>query len=220
MRTRIDKQLILDAVSRTTAAFTAAVTDIITDTAHGLVNGDRVELTTTDTLPAGLALNTIYYVMKIDADTFKLSADKSVDGKGTPVDITDTGTGTHTWTITDVGEPILVIDARHKQIVVSTDGMGAGDTTTVKIQGSGEQTAPDFHKAKSTSNEWDYAQDITLEDGSTVDGDTGISIADADDVIKFAVNDDGISWINAQITTQSDVGNTSVTVAINLTNDC
>ena len=55
--------------------FIAAVSDIITmvpnpDTsiaAHGLVNDDTVVLTTTGTLPAGLALATTYYVLATPA---------------------------------------------------------------------------------------------------------------------------------------------------------
>ena len=219
MRSTQVKQLILNAVARLTATFTAATTDIITSATHGLSNGDRVELTTTDTLPAGLSLNTIYYVMVIDANTFKLSTEKVLDGNGTAVDITDTGTGTHTFTITDVGEPVLVQSYRHKTTTIATSGMGAGDTTTIKIQGSSKETPPDFHLAKSITNDWDYIQIVDLEDGSTVDGDTGVSIADANDLRKFAINVDGLTWINAQITAQTDVANTTVTVSINLFND-
>jgi len=218
MSTQI-KQKILNAVTRLTATFTAAATDIITSNAHGLSNGDRIELTTTDTLPAGLATDTIYYVMVINANTFKLSIDKTLDGTGTAVDITDTGTGTHTFTITDVGEPVLCMNYRHKQLVLSTTGMGAGDTITVKVQGSSEETPPDFHKAKSSTNEWDYIQLVDLEDGSTHDGDTGITFADSNDLRKFAVNDDGLFWVNVQITAQSDVSNTTITAELALRND-
>jgi hypothetical protein len=219
MRTAISKQYILDAVSRLTATFTAATTDIITANAHGLSNGDRVELTTTTTLPAGLSLNTIYYVMVLTANTFKLSIDSNTDGNGTPVNITDTGTGTHTWTITDVGNSIYVGDFRHKNITIATAGMGAGDSIVVKVQTSSEKDAPDFHLSKSATNEWDYAQIIDLEDGSSIDGDTGITFSDADDSRSFAINDDGANWANVIITTQSDVANTSVTATINLYND-
>ena len=213
------KQLIFDAVTRLTATFTAATTDIITSSTHGLSNGDRVELTTTGTLPAGLELDTIYYVMVIDANTFKLSAEKVLDGNGTAVDITDTGSGTHTFTITDVGEPVMVQSYRHKQVSISTNGMGSGDTITVKCQGSSKETPPDFHKAKTADNEWDYVQIIDLEDQTAVDGDTGVSVADADDLRSFAINDDGLVWVNFQITAQTDVANTTVTVSINLAND-
>lgn len=69
-------------------------TEVVTSSTHGMVTNDIVQLTTTDTLPAGLELATDYYVTKIDADTFTLSTTIG----GTAIDITDTGTGTHTFT--------------------------------------------------------------------------------------------------------------------------
>ncbi len=75
------------------AAFTGAVTDVITSVAHGLSNGQKVKLTTTGTLPTGLSINTRYYVIEADTDSFELSLDLG----GTAVDITGIGSGTHTW---------------------------------------------------------------------------------------------------------------------------
>jgi hypothetical protein len=73
-------------------AFTAATTDIITAAGHGFVNGDRVRVSSTTALPDGLAAATTYFVIDATENTFKLSL---ADG-GAAVDITDTGTGTHT----------------------------------------------------------------------------------------------------------------------------
>jgi len=77
--------------------FTAATTDVITSSAvHGLVNDDTVQLTTTGVLPAGLSLNTTYYVLTTPAtNTLTLSAAKD----GTVVNITGTGTGVHTLNV-------------------------------------------------------------------------------------------------------------------------
>ena len=74
-------------------AFTAATSDLITSAAHGLANGDIVTVATSNTLPTGLSANTDYYVIEKTDDTFKLSATSG----GSAVDITGTGTGTHTW---------------------------------------------------------------------------------------------------------------------------
>mgnify|MGYP001577330088 CR=1 FL=1 len=76
-----------------TATFTAATTDIITSSAHGLSNEQLLIFTTSGTLPAGLSTGTPYYVISIDANTFNVSTKVG----GSAVDITDTGTGTHTW---------------------------------------------------------------------------------------------------------------------------
>lgn len=75
------------------ATFTAAVNDTITSTGHGLGNTDTIRLTTSGTLPAGLALATTYYVISATTDTFSVS----LTSGGSAVDITDTGSGTHTW---------------------------------------------------------------------------------------------------------------------------
>lgn len=76
-----------------TGTFTAATTDIITKASHGLQPGDAVRFTTSGTLPAGLSLNTTYYVVEDSFTTgqFKVSTTRW----GSIVDITDTGTGTH-----------------------------------------------------------------------------------------------------------------------------
>jgi hypothetical protein len=77
-------------------AFTAdAASDLLTTVGHGLAAGDPVRFTTTGALPAGLALATTYYVMAggLTADAFKVSATLG----GAAVDITDAGTGTHSW---------------------------------------------------------------------------------------------------------------------------
>jgi len=95
------------------ATFTAAAADdTITSTDHGLVNTDRVRVTTSDTLPAGLATYTDYYVRDKTDNTFKLS--ETVDGSA--VDITDTGTGTHTWIHSTSGDDISVRDCTYCQI--------------------------------------------------------------------------------------------------------
>ncbi len=73
-------------------AFTAAVTNVITATGHTRINGDKVRLKTTDTLPAGLAVDTDYFVINKATNTFKLSASSG----GSEINITDSGTGTHT----------------------------------------------------------------------------------------------------------------------------
>ncbi len=81
--------------------FTAAVTDVCTKVAHTTETGDGpVRLTTTTTLPAPLALATDYWIIKIDADTFYLATTLANAYAGTRVDITTTGTGTHTVDIT------------------------------------------------------------------------------------------------------------------------
>lgn len=74
--------------------FTAATSNTCTLARHPFSNGDRVRVSSSTTLPAGLAAATNYFIISADraAGTFELSATSG----GAAVDITDTGTGTHT----------------------------------------------------------------------------------------------------------------------------
>lgn len=87
-----------------TDTFTAdAGTDLCTwsSTANipsNILTGTRVRLTTTTTLPGGLATATDYYVIRISDTTFKLATSYANAIAGTAINITDAGTGTHTVT--------------------------------------------------------------------------------------------------------------------------
>lgn len=63
-----------------------------------LLTGTRVRLTTTTTLPGGLATATDYYLIKVTDSTFKLATSYANAVAGTQINITDAGTGTHTIT--------------------------------------------------------------------------------------------------------------------------
>lgn len=82
--------------------FTAdAGTDICTYTStanspSNLLTGTRIRVSTTTTLPAGLAAVTDYYLIRIDDSTFKLATTYANAIAGTVIDITSAGTGTHT----------------------------------------------------------------------------------------------------------------------------
>jgi len=80
--------------STVTATVNAAgIPSFINYTAHGRVAGDAIRFTTTTTLPAPLATGTTYYVSSV-VDANKLTISSSVGGA--PIQLTDTGTGTHT----------------------------------------------------------------------------------------------------------------------------
>lgn len=79
--------------------FTAnAGTDIITYT-NDWQNYSKVRFTTTTTLPAGLSLNTDYWLVRQSATTAKVASSYANALAGTTIDITDAGTGTHTLTL-------------------------------------------------------------------------------------------------------------------------
>jgi hypothetical protein len=80
------------------STFTAATDDIITLTSTNinLLPYSKVQVSTTTTLPAGLAAATNYWTIKLTDSTFKLATSYANAVAGTAIDITSTGTGTHT----------------------------------------------------------------------------------------------------------------------------
>jgi len=89
------------------SVFTAATSDICTATDTILtLTGTEVEFTTTDTLPAGLSINTKYYLIFQSTTTFKVATSLANALAGTAVDITDTGTGTHTVEVKTKFQPL------------------------------------------------------------------------------------------------------------------
>ena len=172
-------------------AFTAAVTDIITATAHGLSEGDCIWVSSSTTLPAGLSASTNYYVRDITTNTFKVSATRG----GAVVDVTDTGTGTHTYNLK--GKVVMTSDYKNIELSFNTANSA---NLTLKIQGS-DQDGVDFNAAQSSTNRWDYLQIKDLEDMSSLDGDTGIALTGTDDNRNFEVNINHKKYTCAQVTT-------------------
>lgn len=82
----------------TPITFTAdAATDNLSATAHGFSTGQPVVVTNSGgALPAGLAASTVYFVIRIDANTFRLARTRQLAAAGTQIDITTNGTGTQT----------------------------------------------------------------------------------------------------------------------------
>ena len=188
------QEKIFSYLSKLQAAFTAATTDIITSSAHGLVNEDLLQFTTADTLPAGLSLTTDYYVRDVTTNTFKVSATKG----GPVVDITDTGTGVHTFHLK--GKAIFTDGFEHLELSLNTFNSA---NLTIKFQQSSQELAPDFNAAQSPTNDWEY---VNIKDGnsdSAVTGDTGVSVTGTDDDRQFAINKDNVRWVSAIITAWS-----------------
>lgn len=77
--------------------FTAtAATDIITYTPRDIPNLTKLQVTSTVALPAGLSAGTNYWTIRQSSTTSKLATSLANAQAGTPVvDITGTGTGTH-----------------------------------------------------------------------------------------------------------------------------
>lgn len=88
------------AMTNTLSAFSTftadAGTDVCTHSNINLLAYTRVQVSTTTTLPAGLAAATDYYVIKVSDLTCKFATSYANAVAGTAIDITTAGTGTHT----------------------------------------------------------------------------------------------------------------------------
>lgn len=71
-------------------------TNVITSTAHGYATGMAFTLTTSGGLPAPLALATTYYIIRVDADSFKVATSYANAIALTAIDITTQGSGNDT----------------------------------------------------------------------------------------------------------------------------
>lgn len=98
------------AVSRTTYAdlyalmvpnmgtftVTIATPGVVTLASHGLQTGDTIFMTTTGALPTGLSINTLYYIVRVDANTFNLATSYANAIAGTKITTSGSQSGTHT----------------------------------------------------------------------------------------------------------------------------
>lgn len=75
---------------------TIAAPGVMTWTAHGLVSGQRIQLSTTGALPTGLVAATTYWVTVIDANTFNLSTSLANAQAATFITTTGSQSGVHT----------------------------------------------------------------------------------------------------------------------------
>lgn len=123
------------ATTNAGVASTVELTDNeITITAHGLTTGLKGQLTTTDTLPAGLSTGTDYYVIVVDDDTIQLASSLANALAGTDIDITDQGTdgATHTFTATSLAGATVALQK-------SNDGTNfdtIGSATSITVDGN------------------------------------------------------------------------------------
>lgn len=122
--------------------FTAdAGTDVCTWTStasipSNVLTGTRVRLTTTGTLPAGLATATDYYVIRASDTTFQLATSFANARSGTQINITDAGTGTHTvtWLLprytNGAGVQAIIFNSNATPLGAATPNMSLGYTNS------------------------------------------------------------------------------------------
>jgi hypothetical protein len=114
-------------------------TDTFTAAGHGLIEGELVELSTTDTLPAPLEVETPYRAKDVTPDTFQLSETTG----GPAIDVTDSGAGAHSVDA-DAKLDVTVQNVEEAHgTVTSTTGLydlDDGQTLLVAFDGGAVQT--------------------------------------------------------------------------------
>jgi hypothetical protein len=142
--TTTSAQATTNTISTRTATFTADdTTDICTYTSttslpSNLLTGTRVRFTTTTTLPAPLALATDYYLIRLSNTTFEVASSYANAIAGTQIDITTTGTGTHTinWLLprytNGAGVQAIIINPASTALGAATPNMSLGYTNSAQ----------------------------------------------------------------------------------------
>lgn len=128
-----------------------SATETITSTAHGLVTGDAVVATSAVN---GLSTNTLYYVIKVDANNFKLASSHANALAGTAFDLT----GTTATTVKRHNDPEQVI------YVYQTADITGASGAWVRSRGEDfEMSWSGFSTAATAANNAKYANaTITL----------------------------------------------------------
>lgn len=185
------------AVSRTTYAslfgqvvtsmgtftVTIAAPGVFTLSAHGMVSGDVIYLTTTGALPTGLSANTLYWVTVINSSTFNVSTTFANYSAGTKVTTSGTQSGTHTarrcpWGLGDGSSTFTLPDLREAAPVgIGTRGVGVSADTYNLGQFKDDQFQGHWHQSRITlgntanalgSNTARTNENVTFVDVSTI----------------------------------------------------
>jgi len=117
-----------------------------------LISGDVIYLTTTATLPTGLTANTqLYWVTVINSSTFNVSTTFANYVAGTKVQVTGSGSGTHTarrcpWGLGDGSSTFTLPDLRESAPVgIGTRGVGVSPDTYNLGQFKDDQMQGHYH---------------------------------------------------------------------------
>ena len=143
----------------------ASATDVdttnsqITITSHGYTTGDSIVMRNGGTLPGGLSDDTIYYVIRIDANTFRLSSSAANAIAGVSIDITSVGTGTHS-----ISDTLSLEDGS----VLTVD--------TIAVATIAAQDETDFNNSPTTEGTFTGGQNYAAADTITLADNTVITV--------------------------------------------
>ncbi len=99
-------------------------------------------------------------------------------------------------------------DFRDAVLSFDTDGGGTA-VLTAKVVGSVQEELPNFAAPQGPDNQYDFIQMLDLQDGSEIDGDTGLAVSAGDMNRMLEVNVNGLRWL-AVILTDGSIGDLTV----------
>jgi hypothetical protein len=138
---KVDGDTLNDDVSSSTVTITIATPGVLTWTAHGRSDGDRVVLATTGALPTGLTAGVAYYVVSADANTFRLA----LTAGGAAINTTGSQSGVHTATAYIEFEGVVwwpALDLGTMGVTKQLDGFDLVCAGTVTVQIGYDQRDP------------------------------------------------------------------------------
>lgn len=177
---------------------TDATPIVVTATAHGLVNGQRVLIVGHTT---NIAANGIFIVASATTNTFALT------DEFTGLNIVGSGAGSGSGGICLVAPPIILTSSFRN--IIFQFGTSGTATTTVKVYGSAgrslnqtnltspRKVLPNFGATVSPSNEYTALQVIDLDTGAAVNGATGLVASGADVLKQYECNVNVMQYITA-----------------------
>jgi len=157
-----------------------SATDELTVT-QDYYTGEMVVLSTSDTLPAPLSVLTDYYVIRVDATTIKLAASASDAEDGVVIDITDTGTGDHTITVSDSYSDVMLVY-----------GANEGDYNNDVYYAIHNYISPETFTVVSATSTLTVTQEFSTGEYVKVSGATLPDSLDADNYYVIRVDDTSI----------------------------
>lgn len=149
-------------VNQTTETFTADDAADELTVAREYTTGEKVRVSSGGTLPGGLSSGTDYYVIKVDATIIQLATTIANAYKGTAIDITSTGSGTHTIELFSFQKTLY----QQRSINQYVAGEGDGSTTWLEIPLRDQDVIPSTIEVIIDGVTWTKV-DTLVESGAT-----------------------------------------------------
>lgn len=109
----------------------------------------------------------------------------------------------------ETGVSAAIFAQDYRNIVIQLTA-AVNSSLTYKFQGAlalANGSAPDFGAARTEANPWEYVEAVDLQDGSAIDGDTGVVISNTAvdvNIRLFEININCLDYVSIEITAYTD----------------